>query len=95
MRSISVRHADGVQQCRSKPGRGPAAEAFGSYFLDVFDRPPALVACECARSNGANLSSVLHLTTRRRSTTRSVPATAGSAGLVQNKTTPDRAVEDI
>jgi hypothetical protein len=36
-------------------------EGFGSYFLDVFDRPPRSSACECARSAGANLPQVLHL----------------------------------
>ena len=36
-------------------------EGFGSYFLDVFDRPPRSSACECARSDGANLPQVLHL----------------------------------
>ena len=36
-------------------------EGFGSYFLDVFDRPPRSSACECARGSGASLSQVLHL----------------------------------
>ncbi|MBI3821892.1 MAG: DUF1549 domain-containing protein, partial [Planctomycetes bacterium] len=36
-------------------------EGFGSYFLDVFDRPPRSSACECARSSSANLPQVLHL----------------------------------
>lgn len=36
-------------------------EGFGSYFLDVFDRPPRSSACECARSASANLPQVLHL----------------------------------
>ena len=36
-------------------------EGFGSYFLDVFDRPPRSSACECARSGGASLQQVLHL----------------------------------
>jgi hypothetical protein len=36
-------------------------EGFGSYFLDVFDRPPRSSACECARSESANLPQVLHL----------------------------------
>ena len=41
-------------------------EGFGSYFLDVFDRPPRSSACECARSTGASLSQVLHLACSRR-----------------------------
>jgi hypothetical protein len=36
-------------------------EGFGSYFLDVFDRPRRNSACECARSAGASLPQVLHL----------------------------------
>jgi len=36
-------------------------EGFGSYFLDVFDRPPRSSACECARSASANLPQVLHM----------------------------------
>src|SRR5215218_7867416 len=36
-------------------------EGFGSYFLDVFDRPPRSSPCECARSGGASLTAVLHL----------------------------------
>ncbi len=36
-------------------------EGFGSYFLDVFNRPPRSSACECARSDSANLPQVLHL----------------------------------
>src|SRR5207248_6375851 len=36
-------------------------EGFGSYFLDVFDRPPRSSPCECARSGGASLPAVLHL----------------------------------
>ena len=36
-------------------------EAFGSYFLDAFGRPPRTSGCECARTTGANLAQVLHL----------------------------------
>ncbi|MBY0228475.1 MAG: DUF1553 domain-containing protein, partial [Gemmataceae bacterium] len=36
-------------------------EGFGSYFLDVFDRPTRSSPCECARGNGASLTAVLHL----------------------------------
>ena len=35
--------------------------AFGSYFLTVFGRPKSATACECERSNEANLSQSLHL----------------------------------
>src|SRR5262249_23763609 len=36
-------------------------EGFGSYFLDVFNRPTRTSACECARGRGASFSQVLHL----------------------------------
>lgn len=34
-------------------------ENFGSYFLDTFDRPRRVTACECERSTGATLAQVL------------------------------------
>jgi hypothetical protein len=36
-------------------------EAFGSYFLDTFDRPKRVTVCECERSPGATLAQVLLL----------------------------------
>lgn len=36
-------------------------ENFGSYFLDAFDRPRRVTACECERSSGATLAQVLLL----------------------------------
>ncbi len=36
-------------------------ENFGSYFLDTFDRPKRVTACECERSTGATLAQVLLL----------------------------------
>lgn len=36
-------------------------EGFSSYFLDTFSRPQRSSACECARSDTASLSQVLHL----------------------------------
>jgi hypothetical protein len=36
-------------------------EAFGSYFLDTFDRPRRVTSCECERSSGATLAQVLLL----------------------------------
>jgi hypothetical protein len=36
-------------------------EGFGSYFMDVFDRPKRVTVCECERSPGATLSQVLLL----------------------------------
>ncbi|HLQ47040.1 MAG TPA: DUF1553 domain-containing protein, partial [Planctomycetaceae bacterium] len=36
-------------------------EGFGSYFLDAFDRPQRVSACECERSSAATLAQVLLL----------------------------------
>jgi hypothetical protein len=70
-------------------------EGFGSYFLDVFDRPPRSSACECARSTGANLSQVLHL-----SFSPDIEAKIGRgdgrvAKLIEKKTTNEQAVEEL
>ena len=70
-------------------------EGFGSYFLDVFDRPPRSSACECARSTGASLSQVLHL-----SFSGSIESKIGTgdgriAKLVKGKMTPEQALEDL
>ena len=70
-------------------------EGFGSYFLDVFDRPPRSSACECARSTGASLSQVLHL-----SFSGSIESKIGAgdgrvAKLVKGKATAEQALEEI
>jgi hypothetical protein len=70
-------------------------EGFGSYFLDVFDRPPRSSACECARSGGASLPQVLHLMT-----SSSVEGKIGNgagrvAKLLEKKATPDQVIEDL
>ncbi len=36
-------------------------ESFPSYFLDVFNRPQRISACECERVSEANLAQALHL----------------------------------
>jgi hypothetical protein len=36
-------------------------EGFGSYFLDVFGRPPRTSGCECQRGMGPSLAQALHL----------------------------------
>src|SRR5262249_18550410 len=39
-------------------------ESFASYFLDVTGRPQRISACECERTNEANLAAVLHTLNR-------------------------------
>jgi hypothetical protein len=70
-------------------------EAFGSYFLDVFDRPPRTSACECARGSGANLSQVLHLANSPEVEDKIANGDGRVSKMIQAKTTPERAVEEL
>jgi hypothetical protein len=70
-------------------------EAFGSYFLDVFDRPPRTSACECARSAGANLSQVLHLANSDEVENKIADGNGRVAKLVQAKASAAKAVEEL
>ncbi len=70
-------------------------EAFGSYFLDVFDRPPRSSACECARSSGANLSQVLHLANSSEVEDKIANGNGRVALLVKAKAAPEKAIEEI
>ncbi len=62
----AVNQATGVKDRFSGVGSSARAidlphENFGSYFLDAFDRPKRVTACECERSPGATLAQVLLL----------------------------------
>jgi hypothetical protein len=70
-------------------------EGFGSYFLDVFDRPPRSSACECARSTGASLSQVLHLANSPEIEDKVSSGNGRVAKLVQDKVAPEKAVEEL
>jgi hypothetical protein len=70
-------------------------EGFGSYFLDVFDRPPRSSACECARSSSANLPQVLHLSMSPSIEAKITSAKGRVAKLVERKATPDDAVSEL
>jgi hypothetical protein len=70
-------------------------EGFGSYFLDVFDRPPRSSPCECARSNGASLSQVLHLANSSEMEDKIAAGNGRAARLVQEKAPPEKAVEEL
>jgi hypothetical protein len=70
-------------------------EGFGSYFLDVFDRPPRSSACECARSSGASLQQVLHLSFSPEVEQKISRGGGRVAKLVQGKATPEQAVEEL
>jgi hypothetical protein len=70
-------------------------EGFGSYFLDVFDRPPRSSACECARSTGASLQQVLHLAFSPDLEGKIGRGDGRVAKLVQRKASADQAVEEL
>jgi hypothetical protein len=70
-------------------------EGFGSYFLDVFDRPPRSSACECARSGGASLQQVLHLSFSPDLESKISRGDGRVAKLMEKKTTPEQAVEEL
>ena len=70
-------------------------EGFGSYFLDVFDRPPRSSACECARSTGASLSQVLHLAVSGDMERKIGSSTGRVAKLMQQKTDRQPAIEEL
>ncbi len=70
-------------------------ENFGSYFLDVFDRPPRSSPCECARSNGASLSQVLHLAISGNVENKVGSGNGRVAKLVQRKAPTAEAIEEL
>lgn len=70
-------------------------EGFGSYFLDVFDRPPRSSPCECARSNGASLSAVLHLSNSPEIEDKIAADSGRIARLVKEKKAPADAIEEL
>jgi hypothetical protein len=70
-------------------------EGFGSYFLDVFDRPPRSSACECARSTGASLSQVLHLANSPEVENKIADDNGRVAKLVRAKMPPGKAIEEL
>jgi hypothetical protein len=70
-------------------------EGFGSYFLDIFDRPPRSSPCECARSNGASLSAVLHLANSDEIENKIASETGRVARMVKEKVGLGKAVEEL
>ncbi len=70
-------------------------EGFGSYFLDVFDRPPRSSACECARASGASLSQVLHLAISGNVEGKISAGDGRVAKLAAKKTLPADAVAEL
>jgi hypothetical protein len=70
-------------------------EGFGSYFLDVFDRPPRSSACECARSDSASLPQVLHLAMSPEIERKIGNPKGRVAKLIERKASADDAVTEL
>jgi hypothetical protein len=70
-------------------------EGFGSYFLDVFDRPPRSSPCECARSGGASLPAVLHLANSPEIEDKIANGNGRVALLIKEKASAEKAVEEL
>jgi hypothetical protein len=70
-------------------------EGFGSYFLDVFDRPPRSSPCECARSGGASLPAVLHLANSPEIEDKIANGDGRVAKMIKEKISTDKAVEEL
>jgi hypothetical protein len=58
---------------------------FNSYFLTVFGRPEAASACECERSNEANLAQSLHLLNSAEVQNKLAAASGRAAALAADK----------
>ncbi|NUQ47757.1 MAG: DUF1553 domain-containing protein, partial [Phycisphaerae bacterium] len=67
----------------------------GSYFLDVFGRPPRLSACTCERSNEPTLSQALHLINGQTLTAKIASDAGRLAKQLAAGTTPEAIIEDL
>lgn len=65
-------------------------EGFGSYFLDTFDRPKRVTACECERSTGATLGQVLLL-----ANSDEIESKIAGAKLLKEKKLPAEIIEEL
>jgi hypothetical protein len=70
-------------------------EAFDAFFLDVFERPSRISACECARGSGASLSQVLHLSNSQEIEDKIAADNGRVAGLVAKKMPPESVIEEL
>jgi hypothetical protein len=70
-------------------------DGFDSFFLDVFNRPQRITACECARGSGASLSQVLHLANSPEVEDKIAAEDGRVARLMAQNVPPDKAVEEL
>lgn len=70
-------------------------ENFGSYFLDLFDRPRRVSGCECERSSAATLGQVLLMANSDDVENKIADGNGRVAKLARAKVTPEAAVEEL
>lgn len=70
-------------------------ENFGSYFLDTFDRPRRVSACECERSSGASLAQVLLLSNSDEIENKIADSKGKITGLLNEKRTDKEIVDEL
>ncbi len=70
-------------------------EGFGSYFLDTFDRPRRVTACECERSSGGTLAQVLLLSNSEEIENKIAAGDGRIAKLMKAKKPMKDAVEEL
>src|SRR5262249_34632413 len=70
-------------------------ENFGSYFLDVFDRPRRVSGCECERSSGATLAQVLLLANSDEIEGKIRAGDGRIARLIREKKSAGEAIEEL
>jgi hypothetical protein len=70
-------------------------EGFGSYFLDIFDRPRRVTACECERSSSATLAQVLLLSNSDEVENKLADGNGRVAQLVKAGKTDREIIDDL
>ncbi|MSR32279.1 MAG: DUF1553 domain-containing protein [Gemmataceae bacterium] len=70
-------------------------ENFGSYFLDTFDRPRRVTACECERSSSATLAQVLLLANSDEIEGKISGGDGRLAGLIKAKKSAEEIVGEL
>ena len=70
-------------------------ENFGSYFLDVFDRPKRVTVCECERSSSATLAQVLLLSNSDEMENKIAAGEGRVARMLKEKMAPAAMVDEL
>lgn len=70
-------------------------ENFGSYFLDVFDRPKRVTVCECERSSSATLAQVLLLSNSDEMENKIAGGEGRVARMLKEKMAPGAMIEEL